>query len=127
MKKLTLCLIALVFIALTSSNVFAGKQPDIMFHPDVYKYDIIEGKVTSIDRNTIAIEGNDSELIYNQDTRFYRGDESVAIERVYGGDVFKDCVKITSFEVKEGDYIKARHSHIGDNAILLDTCLIVKK
>ncbi len=127
MKQLTLCLIALVSMVLTSTNVFASKKPDKMFRPEAYKYDIIEGKVVAIDEHYITIEGQHREIIYKQGTKFYRGDESVAIEKVYGGNVFKDCEKIKPSQVKSGDYIKARWSDLGEGGALLDVCLIVKE
>jgi hypothetical protein len=127
MKKVAFCLVALFFIASVSTSVFAGKQPDVSFHSEAYRYDIIEGKVTAVDEHFITIEGQHRETIYNEDTKFYRGDESVAIEKVYGGKVFKDCETITSSQVKSGDYIKARWSDLGDGGALLEVCLIVKK
>ena len=36
------------FLALTSTTLFAGKQPDIMFHPEAYKYAVISGEVISV-------------------------------------------------------------------------------
>jgi hypothetical protein len=127
MKKFALCLIVLVFIALTSTTVFAGKQPDIMFHPDSYKYDIISGEITQIKHNTIEIEGVDKVAVYNQYTKFFCGDDTVAIERVYGRDPFEDCREISSFEIHSGDEIKARYTNVGENAIHLEVCLIIAK
>ena len=127
MKKFTLCLIVLIFIALTSTTVFAGKQPDIAFHPELYKYDIISGEITEIKHNTIEIEGVDKEVVYNQYTKFFCGDDTVAIERVYGRDPFEDCREISSFEIHSGDEIKARYTNVGENAIHLEVCLIIAK
>jgi len=93
MKNLILSLLALIFVALTSTSVFAGKQPDIMF--------------------------------YNQYTKFFCGDDTVAIERVYGRDPFEDCREISSFEIHIGDEIKARYTNVGENAIHLEECLII--
>ncbi len=126
MRKFTIALIALACFALTSATLFAGKQPDVSFHSELYRYDIIEGKVTAVDEHFITIEGQHRETIYNEDTKFYRGDGSVAIEKVYGGKVFNDCETITSSQVKSGDYIKARWSDLGDGGALLEVCLIVK-
>ena len=125
MRKFAICLIALVFVTLTSATVFAGKQPDIAFHPELYKYKIISGKVTSISPQTIEIEGYDNVAVYNQETKFFRGDDTTAIEKVYGGKVFKDCEKITSSEVNKGDNIKARYTEVGENAVHLEVCLVV--
>ena len=127
MKKFTLCLIVLIFIALTSTTVFAGKQPDIAFHPELYKYDIISGEITEIKHNTIEIEGVDKVVVYNQYTKFFCGDDTVAIERVYGRDPFEDCREISSFEIHSGDEIKARYTNVGENAIHLEVCLIIGK
>ena len=127
MKKFAICLIALVFVTLTSTTLFAGKQPDIMFHPEAYKYAIISGEITQIKHNTIEIEGVDKEVVYNQFTKFFCGDDTVAIERVYGGDPFEDCREISSFEIHIGDEIKARYTDVGENAIHLEVCLIIAK
>lgn len=48
MKKLSLGIITLVFVTLTSATLFAGKQPDISFHPELYKYAIISGEIEEI-------------------------------------------------------------------------------
>ena len=127
MKNLILSLLALIFVTLTSTTVFAGKQPDIMFHPDNYKYDIISGEITQIKHNTIEIEGVDKEVVYNQYTKFFCGDDAVAIERVYGSDPFEGCREISSFEIHSGDIIKARYTNVGENAIHLEVCLIIAK
>ncbi len=127
MRKFTICLIALVCVALTSTIAFAGKQPDIMFHPDNYKYDIISGEITQVKHNTIEIEGVDKEVVYNQYTKFFCGDDTVAIERVYGRDPFEGCREISSFEIQSGDIIKARYTNVGENAIHLEECLIIGK
>jgi hypothetical protein len=126
MKKLAILIIALVFVTLSSATLFAGKQPDIAFHADMYKYDIISGKVTDINPFTIEIEGEERTLCHEQHTQFFRGDGSVAIEKVYGGDLFKDCEKITSSQIKEGDNLKARFTKVGKNAVCLEVVLIVK-
>ena len=127
MKNLILSLLALIFVALTSTNVFAGKQPDIMFNADSYKYAIISGEITQIKHNTIEIEGVDKVVVYNQYTKFFCGDDTVAIERVYGRDPFEDCREISSFEIHSGDEIKARYTNVGENAIHLEECLIIAK
>ncbi len=125
MRKLAICLIALVFVTLTSATVFAGKKPDIAFDADVYKYDIISGKVARVHRSTIELEGDDREMCYHQDTKFFRGDNSVAIEKVYGEDVFKDCEKTSSFLIYKGDNIKARYTKLGNGAVCLEVILVV--
>lgn len=127
MKKFALYFIVLVFIALTSTTAFAGKQPDIAFHPDLYKYAIISGEITEVKHNTIEIEGVDKVVVYNQYTKFFCGDDTVAIERVYGRDPFEDCREISSFEIHSGDEIKARYTNVGENAIHLEVCLIIAK
>ena len=126
MKKLAICLIALVFVTLTSASVFAGKQPDIAFHPELYKYAIISGKVARVHRNAIELEGDDRKMCYHQDTKFFRGDNSVAIEKVYGEDVFKNCEKTTSFAIFKGNNIKARYTNLGDGGVCLEVILVVK-
>jgi len=115
----------LVFVTLSSATLFAGKQPDIAFHPDLYKYDIISGKVTDINPYTIEVEGENRTLCYEEHTQFFRSDDSVAIEKVYGDDVFKNCEKITSSQIKEGDSLKARFTNVGKTAVCLEVVLSV--
>ncbi len=126
MKKLTISLIALVFVTLTSATLFAGKQPDISFHPDLYKYSIISGKITEISHFTIDIKGEDRVLCYEDHTKFYRGDNTVAIEKVYGDDALKDCEEITSYQLKPGDHVKCRYTNVGKNTVLLEVVQVVK-
>ncbi len=125
MKKLTISLIALVFVTLTSVTLFAGKQPDIGFHSDLYKYAIISGTVTDINPYTIEIEGEKRTLCHEEHTRVFRGDNSVAIEKVYGNDVFKDCEKITTSQIKTGDNLKATYTKVGNKAVCLEVVLVV--
>ena len=127
MKNIAIFIIALVFVTLTSATLFAGKQPDIAFHSDLYKYEIISGKVTDVNPYTIEIEGEDRTLCHEEHTQFLLGDNSVAIEKVYGNDIFKDCEKITSSQIKNGDNLKARFTNVGKNAVCLEVVLVIKK
>ena len=125
MKNIAIFIIALVFVTLTSATLFAGKQPDIAFHSELYKYDIISGKVTDINPYTIEVEGENRTLCYEEHTQFFRGDDSVAIEKVYGDDVFKGCEKINSSQIKEGDNLKATFTKVGNTAVCLEVVLSV--
>ena len=125
MKKIAIFIIALVFVTLTSATLFAGKQPDIAFNSELYKYDIISGKVTDINPYTIEVEGENRTLCYEEHTQFFRGDDSVAIEKVYGDDVFKGCEKINSSQIRKGDNLKARFTKVGNKAVCLEVVLSV--
>ncbi len=121
---------ALSLIAFISTGVFAanGNKGDWGFEPKNYKYALIEGEITSIDydNRVLQVKGKNEQIFFCEHTKFFKGDISLPMERVFHAVRFNKDQEIKAVNVSIGDIIKSRYSKDSNGKIYLDTCLVGK-
>lgn len=127
MRRLIVCgaLISFLF-TMALSDIFAAKRPDWGWSPNIYEYAIVAGEVASVDlkSNRIRFADADTEVFFNDETRFYAGDVGMGIEKVYGGPTLSEKQRISPKAITNGKLMKCTFTRSNDGKIYLNTCLV---
>ncbi len=126
MKNLTVLSLSVLFLAVSTSTIFAGKRVDYGWSADIYEYEILAGEVTSLDLKKGSIKLNDRQVNFDNETEFYKGnvDTDTNLEKFVGGTEPTAKDKLEATNMGKGNRLKCRFTRNDDGTILLNKCLV---